>query len=55
MPLHYGKAFALIALLTIGAFILWLIWGAFFAGETVEEPAALNQGEPAITLAELSG
>lgn len=55
MPLHYGKVFAFIALLTIGAFILWLIWGAFFAGETVEEPAALNQGQPNVTIAVLSG
>jgi hypothetical protein len=45
MPLRYGKVFAIIALLTIAAFILWQLWVAFFAGETVEapEPAALNQ------------
>ena len=28
---------------------------AFFAGETVEEPAAFNQGGPALTLAVLPG
>lgn len=49
MPLHYGKVFAFIALLTIAAFILWQIWVAFFAGETVEEPAVLNQGNPEAT------
>ena len=52
MPLHYGKLFGLIALITIGAFILWQLWVAFFAGETVEapEPAALYQTLPAATL-----
>jgi hypothetical protein len=52
MPLHYGRLFALIALITIGAFILWQLWVAFFAGETVEapEPAALNQTLPAAPL-----
>ncbi len=46
MPLHFGKLFAFIVLLTVAAFVLWLLWGAFFAGETVEEPAAFNQGSP---------
>jgi hypothetical protein len=48
MPLHYGKLFGLIALITIGAFILWQLWVAFFAGETVEapEPAALIETLP---------
>jgi hypothetical protein len=53
MPLHFGKIFALIALVTIGAFILWQLWVAFFVGETVEapEPAALNQTAPWVTVA----
>jgi ABC-type transporter Mla subunit MlaD len=43
MPLQFGKIFAVIALLTVAAFVLWLLWGSFFQGETVEEqPAALN-------------
>lgn len=42
MPLRFGKVFALVALLTVAAFVLWLIWGSFFEGETVEEPAASN-------------
>jgi hypothetical protein len=56
MPLHYGKIFAIIALLTVGAFILWQLWVAIFAGETVEEPrpAAFNQGKPEIVVASLA-
>jgi hypothetical protein len=55
MPLHYGKVFAGIALLTIAAFILWQVWVAFFAGETVEEPAALDQGKRGVTVAAIPG
>ena len=53
MPLHFGKVFAFIALLTIAAFILWQIWVAFFVGESVEEPepAALYQGQQEIGVA----
>ncbi|ODA68084.1 hypothetical protein A7A08_01254 [Methyloligella halotolerans] len=44
MPLHFGKIGALIAIVTITAFLLWLMFGAFFAGETVDEDAALQSG-----------
>jgi hypothetical protein len=37
MPLHFGKIFAAIALLTIAAFILWLLFTTFFATEQAEE------------------
>ena len=40
MPLHFGKVFAAIALLTVAAFILWLLWGDIFEGETGDDPAA---------------
>ncbi len=42
MPLHFGKVFALIALLTIVAFVLWQVWIAVFVGELVETPTGLN-------------
>jgi len=29
MPLHFGKIFAAIALLTIAAFVLWLLFTTF--------------------------
>jgi hypothetical protein len=54
MPLHFGKVFGFIALLTVAAFVLWLLWGALFAGEEVEQerPAALpSVTAPAIQLA----
>lgn len=47
MPLHYTKVFAFIALLTVAAFMLWLVWGAFFEGEEAEQPAALPNSAPA--------
>jgi hypothetical protein len=37
MPLHYTKIFALVALLTIGAFLLWLTVGSFWQGESEAE------------------
>ena len=37
MPLSFGKVGAFIALLTIAAFIGWLLFTSFFASETVEE------------------
>ena len=37
MPLHYTKIFTLFALLTIGAFLLWLVVGAFWQGEEESE------------------
>lgn len=46
MPLHFGKIFALIALLTIVAFILWQLWLAIFAGETFDKAALLQQADP---------
>jgi hypothetical protein len=36
MPLHFGKIFAAIALLTIAAFVLWLLFTTFFATERAE-------------------
>jgi hypothetical protein len=42
MPLHYGKVFAAIALITVGAFVLWLIVTAFFATE--EADRQIEQG-----------
>ena len=41
MPLHYTKIFALLALITIGAFVLWLVVGSWFQGESeskIEQP-----------------
>lgn len=40
MPLHFGKVFAVIVLLTIVAFLLWLVFGSFFEGEEAGEGAA---------------
>lgn len=37
MPLHFGKIGAAIALLTIAAFILWLLFTTFFATEEAEQ------------------
>jgi mannitol-specific phosphotransferase system IIBC component len=37
MPLHFGKIFAAIALLTIGAFIAWLLFTTLFATEEAEQ------------------
>ena len=37
MPLHFGKIGAAIALLTVAAFVLWLIFTTFFATEQVEQ------------------
>jgi hypothetical protein len=34
MPLHYTKIFAIFALLTIGAFLLWLVVGSVWQGES---------------------
>ncbi|MFD0985843.1 hypothetical protein [Methyloligella solikamskensis] len=46
MPLHFGKVGALIAIATITAFLLWLMFGAFFEGETVEDGAAMLGAKP---------
>ena len=37
MPLHFGKIFAAISLLTIAAFVLWLLFTTFFATEQADE------------------
>ena len=37
MPLHFGKIGAAIALLTVAAFILWLLFTTFFATEQAEQ------------------
>lgn len=37
MPLHFGKIGAAIALLTIAAFVLWLLWTTLFATEQAEQ------------------
>jgi hypothetical protein len=37
MPLHFGKIGAAIALLTVAAFVLWLIVTTFFATEQADE------------------
>ncbi len=55
MPLHYTKIFAFVALLTVAAFMLWLVWGAFFEGEEVDQPAALPNSAPATIQLALAG
>lgn len=50
MPLHFGKIGALIAIATIAAFLLWLMFGAFFEGETVEDGAQLWNGTTSASL-----
>ncbi|MCJ7529091.1 MAG: hypothetical protein MUO37_13525 [Methyloceanibacter sp.] len=37
MPLHFGKIFSAIALLTVAAFVLWLLFTTFFATEEVDQ------------------
>ena len=37
MPLHFGKIFSAIALLTIAAFVLWLIFTTFFVTEEADQ------------------
>ncbi len=51
MPLHFGKIFAAIALLTVGAFIAWLLFTTLFATEQAEQKIEKHgRGELAITL-----
>jgi hypothetical protein len=45
MPLHYTKIFAVIALLTVIAFVLWLVWISVFEGQTFDE-ATSNPPQP---------
>ncbi len=40
MPLHFGKVFTFIVILTIAAFMLWMVLGSFFEGEEAESGAA---------------
>ena len=51
MPLHFGKIFAAIALLTVAAFVLWLLFTTLFATEQaeqkIEQNGAVEQGAPA--------
>ena len=37
MPLHFGKIGAVFALLTVAAFVLWLIFTTFFATEQADQ------------------
>jgi hypothetical protein len=37
MPLHFGKIGAAIALLTVAAFVAWLIFTTLFATEQAEQ------------------
>ncbi len=37
MPLHFGKIGAAIALLTVGAFVLWLLATTIFATEEADQ------------------
>ena len=46
MPLHFGKVLAAIALITVAAFMLWLIVTTFFATEEADQQ--IEQG--AVTL-----
>ena len=55
MPLHFGKVGALIAIVTITAFLLWLMFGAFFEGETVQDEGAALQGGGAVAASSVFG
>jgi len=37
MPLHFGKIFAAISLLTVAPFLLWLLFTTFFATNQADE------------------
>ena len=54
MPLHFGKIFIFIALLTVAAFVLWQLWLAIFAGETFDKHAELQQAKPPAILIALA-
>ena len=51
MPLHYTKIFGFIALLTVIAFVLWLVWISVFEGQTFEKAAGLPNAEPPTQIA----
>jgi hypothetical protein len=46
MPLHLGKIASLVALLTIGAFILWLMFGAILTGERADQDLQRAADQP---------
>jgi hypothetical protein len=37
MPLHFGRIGAAIALITVAAFVLWLLFTTFFATEQADQ------------------
>ena len=41
MPLHFGKIFGAIALLTVAAFVAWLLFTTLFATEQAEQSGAV--------------
>jgi len=45
MPLHYGKIFAIIALLTIVAFVLWQLLIGVFAGVKFDQKTSTPRTE----------
>lgn len=47
MPLHLGKIAALIAILTIGALILWLLFGSILTGERADQLPTTPPAAPA--------
>ena len=42
MPLHFGKIFGAIALLTVVAFVAWLLFTTLFATEQAEQKFEKN-------------
>ena len=54
MPLHFGKIFGAIALLTVAAFVLWLLFTTFFATEEadqkIERTGAVELGGGSLSL-----
>ena len=51
MPLHFGKVLAAIALITVAAFMLWLIVTTFFATEEADQQ--IEQGAVTLNSAKL--
>ena len=45
MPLHYGKIFAIVGLLTIVAFVLWQLWIGVFAGVKFDQKTSTPHTE----------
>jgi hypothetical protein len=44
MPLHFGKLFAAIAILTVAAFVIWLVVTTWFATEQADQKIEQQQG-----------